>query len=307
MVRASQGPSDGSRLCAKNPPRSPRQNQEGDAVWYNDFYKSQKKPEQKNLVIPKEILERYAELPHPELNRLERWHHVIGDIRGKRILFVGCGVETSPVMLALHGGEVWVLDLAEEAITWQKSLAVANGTEERTHYLVGSCYELPAPDAMFDVVVGIGVLHHLQENMEKACSEFTRVLKRDGFAVFEEPISLWRPLKAVRDLLPIARLRDASPICRPLDKYSMSCISRYFSEETYYYAFLSRFDRYIYGDKASEFAAQWQNTLSFCLHLADYFLIGIPGLKRRLASQMVVRLTPLLHNNVAPTAAERMV
>jgi SAM-dependent methyltransferase len=262
-----------------------------DKVWYNQFYAAEPHSE---LIIPAEIRDRYSQLRHPALNRLETWHRLIGDIAGKKILFVGCGIETSPVLLALRGGEVWVLDLAEEAIKRQKDLALANGTEARTHFLVGSCEQLPVPRGMFDLVVGIGILHHLQAYLERTCLELTCVLKKGGFAVFEEPIALSKVMKGLRDRLPISRLPNASPICRPLDEKAMACLARYFSQQAYYFAFLARFDRFLYAGQPSEFAPWWKNSISMSLHLIDSFLLGIPGLKRQLASQIVVRLTPVM-------------
>jgi SAM-dependent methyltransferase len=261
-----------------------------DTTWYNRFYASTSNSE---LVIPPEILVRYEKLPHPELNRLEMWHRLIGDIKGKKVLFVGCGVETSPVLLALRGGAIWVLDVAEEAIKRQKSLAMANGTETRTRFLVGSCRQLPVGSGMFDLVVGIGILHHLQEVLDETCIELTRVLKKDGFAVFEEPIALSSVVKVVRDCLPVPALRDASPVCRPLDKMSMACLQRHFSQQLWCFAFLARFDRLLYAGQPSEFAPWWKNCISRCMHLFDYFLFRIPGLRTSLASQIVVKLTPL--------------
>ena len=42
------------------------------------------------------------------------------------------------------------------------------------------------PDNSFDVVTGSAILHHL--NIENCYQELHRILKKDGHAVFKEPM-----------------------------------------------------------------------------------------------------------------------
>ena len=245
-----------------------------DKVWYNRFYRE---PIDRQLVLRDEIIERYRTLPHPELFHLERWHQLVGDVRGKKLLYIGCGVEASVVLLGLRGATVWAFDLASEALRHQREMARANGTGAQTRFVAGSCGRLPFADGAFDLVIGIGILHHLQDDLETPCSEIARVLKPDGCAVFEEPIMRSSFLKRLRTYVPVPPPCDASPRCQPLEGNALDCFARHFKTKTYSFGFLSRFERVILGGVPLEFAAWWRRGTVYCLHYIDFLLFNIPG------------------------------
>ena len=56
------------------------------------------------------------------------------------------------------------------------------------NYLVADCHALPFKNGSFDVVMGMGIFHHL--NLRTAIFECNRVLRKGGFLVAFEPNSL---------------------------------------------------------------------------------------------------------------------
>src|SRR5215469_11271391 len=134
-----------------------------DKNWYNEFYGAQ---QMGSLVVPPELVRRYNELRHPQLFFLERWFEILGDVSGKRILYLACGLDKSAILLAMKGAEMWVLDIASEAVRVQMQMAKANGVGERVHPVVATCEQIPFADHWFDRVVGCGIWHHLQGDLE---------------------------------------------------------------------------------------------------------------------------------------------
>jgi SAM-dependent methyltransferase len=263
-----------------------------DKTWYNRFYGERRGGD---LVVPREIVERYRRLPQPKLFDLERWHQLIGDVRGRKVLYLACGVETSGVLLALLGGKVWVVDLAFEAILQQRKMGIANGTSDRTHFVVGSCGRLPLCSQSFDLVIGIGIWHHLQEDLETPCSELARILKQDGFAVFEEPIIRSNLMARLRKRIPIPPPGSASPQCRPLAADALEHFTQQFHLEAHSFRFIARFDRLVLGDMLLEFAsAAWRRWTVFALHFIDFLLLRIPGFDR-FAGVVILKLTKRTH------------
>jgi ubiquinone/menaquinone biosynthesis C-methylase UbiE len=112
----------------------------------------------------------------------------LGDLRGKRVLDVGCGkgrfarvfMEQEP------GAEIWGLDISEEMLRF-----VPPGMLTRA----GSMTELPFEDAFFDGAYATESLEHAVE-IEKAVSEICRVVKPRGrIAIIDKNAEQWGRLK----------------------------------------------------------------------------------------------------------------
>lgn len=259
-----------------------------DKAWYNRFYGEQSG---RNLRIPGEIIERYRTLSHANLFFLEKWHQLIGDVRGKRLLYIACGLETSGILLALKGGEVWVLDIAFEAIRQQRKMAIANDIAGRVRFVVASCDQLPFRSQSFDLATGIGFWHHLQDDLDTPCSEVARVLKEESaFAVFEEPITRNDFLKRLRSHVPVPPPRDVSPQCRPLPGQALHRFTRHFQLQEHPFRLLARLDRLVLRETPLEFASAWQRWTVFVLNAIDSLLLVIPGFDR-FACVVVLKLT----------------
>ena len=150
-----------------------------------------------------------AETPYP----LESSYHLLGDVRGLRIVDFGCGSGANAVQLANRGAHVWGVDISEDLVRLAVRRLAVNGRAGGAQFVVGSAHDLPFPDGSIDVVFGIAILHHL--DLALVSREVWRVLRPGGRAIFQEPVRNSATVKFVRSLIPY-RAPDISPFERPL-------------------------------------------------------------------------------------------
>jgi ubiquinone/menaquinone biosynthesis C-methylase UbiE len=109
---------------------------------------------------------------------------LLGDVKGKRVLDVGCGTGVWSAILANRGAEVWGIDISPACVRVTLRRAGLQGVEKQVHAEVMSAEEMTFEDGFFDVVHGQDIIHHL--DAEKFGKEIARVLKPGGVAVFKE-------------------------------------------------------------------------------------------------------------------------
>jgi ubiquinone/menaquinone biosynthesis C-methylase UbiE len=107
-----------------------------------------------------------------------------GDIKGKRILDLGCGAGECSVYFAYKEAIVHACDISDGFIEIAKELSIKHGIN--VDFRVADVASLPYPDNYFDFVFGNGVLHHI--DLMPAAKEIKRVLKPSGRAAFIEPL-----------------------------------------------------------------------------------------------------------------------
>ncbi len=107
----------------------------------------------------------------------------LDDVRGKRVLDLGCGHGMASVVLARHGAIVTACDLSPGYVREARARADANGVDIRL--LVCNAERLPFANASFECIWGNAILHHL--DLSQAAAEIKRVLAPGGIAVFCEP------------------------------------------------------------------------------------------------------------------------
>ena len=114
---------------------------------------------------------------------------------GMRLLDVGCGPGSITRGLAerLAPGKVVGLDLSRETLAAARQDAAARGLAN-LQYEEGSVYELPFPDASFDVAYAHQVFQHLRES-GAALREMLRVVRPGGFIAIRDvdwgTVSFW--------------------------------------------------------------------------------------------------------------------
>lgn len=95
------------------------------------------------------------------------------------LLDIGCGAGLLTNALALDGHQVSGIDLSEQ------SLKIARNRDQTktVNYQAANAYQLPFPDATFEVVCAMDILEHV-ENPNRLIQEASRVLKPNGLFFF---------------------------------------------------------------------------------------------------------------------------
>lgn len=145
------------------------------------------------------------------LDALRIAYHTARDrCQGARVLDYGCAEGEAAVLLRRYGAaSVHGIDISPVAVRHATERAEAEQVSD-VAFEVMNAEQLTFPDAHFDFVFGIGILHHL--NLSRAFGEIARVLKTHGSAVFLEPLAHNPFITAVRHLTPHARTSDEHPL-----------------------------------------------------------------------------------------------
>lgn len=128
---------------------------------------------------------------------------------GKRVLEYGCGSEILAFDLARDATEVIGIDISEVAIQHARATAVKRGIRN-VQFNVDNAEQLHLPDASIDLVVGSGIVHHL--DIEQAMREVRRVLRPGGQALFAEPLGHNPAVNWYRRRTPELRTPDEHPL-----------------------------------------------------------------------------------------------
>jgi ubiquinone/menaquinone biosynthesis C-methylase UbiE len=152
----------------------------------------------------------------------------MGDLKGKRVLEVGCGTGEFLVLLARTGAQVTGIDVSPQSVAVAGDRLRQNGfPSERA--VVMPIEKLEFPDATFDFVFGRGMLHHVV--LDLAGCEVARVLVRGGVAGFVEPLGHNPILEFARHYLPYpGRLPHTDTTDCPLRLFDLEVFHKYFRE-----------------------------------------------------------------------------
>ncbi len=131
---------------------------------------------------------------------------------GLRILELGCGAGAYALPLARAGATLDVIDISPRSIEVAQAKAREQGVEDRITFHVMNAEALTFADGTFDVVCGLGILHHL--DLAAAIPELRRVLRPGGRGVFREPLGHNPAINAFRRLTPKMRTVDEHPLTR---------------------------------------------------------------------------------------------
>ena len=157
------------------------------------------------------------------------------NVQGLRILDLGCGHGEQSLNLLGRGACVSGIDISQKYIDDAIIAAEkASYSKDRYKFRVMDAHSLDFSDECFDIVVGRGILHHL--DLMVSLEEIHRVLKKGGMALFQEPLAANPLLKLFRILTPQARTKDEKPLTpEDLDKIA----SRGWHTQNKYYGLVS--------------------------------------------------------------------
>jgi SAM-dependent methyltransferase len=165
------------------------------------------------LAADEQQVQRYLDPPMDTVYPLEFAYALLGSVRGRTVLDLGCGSGEKTLLLARRGAKVIGLDVSSDLIRLAERRLALNNLAGAATLIVGSAHELPIATSTLDVVFGVAVLHHL--DLALASREVHRVLKPGGRAIFQEPVRDSRLLRVVRRCIPY-RTPDISEFERPL-------------------------------------------------------------------------------------------
>lgn len=149
--------------------------------------------------------------PQDVTDSLRYAYHVMGDVRGQRILDYGCGSGENSAVLHALGAQVIGIDLSPELIEVARKRMEVN--EMNWEVCLCTAYAIPEENCSYDIIFGAAILHHL--DIEAASQEVFRLLKPGGRAIFIEPIRDLALLRWLRKIVPVS-IKNASPGEYPL-------------------------------------------------------------------------------------------
>jgi len=106
---------------------------------------------------------------------------ILGDVKGKRILEIGCGGAQNSIALSKWGAKTVGADLSRKQILYGKSLI--QNERVKVDLLVCNMERLPFKDESFDVVTTAVSLHYAPD-LNAVVTEVNRVLVEGGYFTF---------------------------------------------------------------------------------------------------------------------------
>ena len=161
----------------------------------------------------------------------------IGNLAGKKVLDLGCGIGDASVAFARRGATVSGIDISKKMV--EIASALARKAEHRITIKQMNAEKLLFENETFDLVYGRGILHHV--NITLTTKEVFRVLKKDGKAIFVEPLA-HNPMIKIYD-----KVADSirSPVERRISSSEIDGLSNLFS--SVYYRGLHLFTLPVFG------------------------------------------------------------
>jgi ubiquinone/menaquinone biosynthesis C-methylase UbiE len=136
-------------------------------------------------------------------------HTLLGNVRGRQVLDLGCGDGRQAVRLASEGAQVTAIDLSlGMARATRQRMALAGQHAGRVAQM--SAEQLAFADQSFDLIFGHSVLHHTDLHITRR--EIRRLLRPGGRAIFLEPLDHNPLLKLFRALTPWRRTPTEQPL-----------------------------------------------------------------------------------------------
>jgi SAM-dependent methyltransferase len=133
---------------------------------------------------------------------------ILGDLRDKRVLDLGCGAGEAAVYFALKGAQVCAVDISPLMLEKTKALAKRFGVPVRACHM--TVETLDFPEGSFDVIYGSSVLHHADVGL--AVKSIARVLKKNGTAVFIDPLDYNPIINVYRKIAKDVRTPTEKPL-----------------------------------------------------------------------------------------------
>jgi 2-polyprenyl-3-methyl-5-hydroxy-6-metoxy-1,4-benzoquinol methylase len=223
------------------------------------------------------VLERYGKLQRRRFNKENRFR-ILGDLRGKKVLDVGCGDGVNVVNLAALGAQVTGIDISPGAIALAQKRVDVNGLTSSVRLLCSPIEAADIQDGTFDIIWGDAVLHHLIEVLEPTMIQLRRCVKPGGMMIFSEPLNFNHTIRRLRFLFPANG--ESTPDERPLEPSEIDIVRRYIPDvRMRWYHLFDRVGQFIIPNHQYETASEVQKALVNMVALVDYAVLSVPFLQ----------------------------
>lgn len=123
-------------------------------------------------------------------------HKLMGSLKGKHVLDIGCGMGTHLIWLARNGAKVTGIDISSKRVDLAKKIIEKEGFEDSVSVYVRDGQKTDFPEGTFDIIYGQDILMFLEGNFDVFTEEMKRILKKGGALIFSEaleghPIAKW--------------------------------------------------------------------------------------------------------------------
>ncbi len=133
----------------------------------------------------------------------------LGDLKGKKLLDLGCGLGESSVYFALKGAEVTACDISEGMLEITRKLSQKRNVNVKILQAFSDNLKALA-DETYDIVYAGNLLHHV--DIDKSLKEIVRVLKKNGKFVSWDPLAHNPLINIYRKIATEVRTEDEHPI-----------------------------------------------------------------------------------------------
>lgn len=145
-------------------------------------------------------------LTSPEL----RWiHTTLGDVRGCRVLDLGCGLGEASVYFALRGADVTAVDLSGEMLNTTQELAATRNVKLRTHHAASESLGL-GTNEKFDIIYVGNLFHHV--DIAATLDVLLPHLHDHGKLVSWDPVAYNPLINVYRRMATSVRTADEHPL-----------------------------------------------------------------------------------------------
>jgi 2-polyprenyl-3-methyl-5-hydroxy-6-metoxy-1,4-benzoquinol methylase len=222
------------------------------------------------------MVARYRE-PEHSWSMKEFCFQRLGDLRGRRVLDVGCGEGSNAMLMAKLGAHITGVDISPGSIEVCKRRARLDGVESQTRFSCSPLETLELPEGSFDIIWGDGILHHVIPELDRVLSQLMRWARPGALFIFSEPMSLTPWLRRLRKAVPIHT--DATPGERPLERAELETILRHLPGlELKWFHLLGRLDRFLLREPY-EYSPLVRRLAVGMLGRMDELLLSVPRLK----------------------------
>jgi len=133
----------------------------------------------------------------------------LGNLAGKKLLDVGCGLGEASVYFALKGADVTSSDLSQGMLDATSRLAHSNGVKLKPHLSAAEDLKLPS-DALFDVIYMGNLLHHV--DIDETLMRVKNHLSPSGVLVTWDPLAYNPAINIYRGMAMDVRTDDEHPL-----------------------------------------------------------------------------------------------